>query len=208
MKRLVLILPALGLALSAANAQNLLSNGNFNDPALGDPPTGWTQWSWGNGWANHENNVGVSYDSTYYIVAGAGGDPGGGGGFYQTVPGTAGTEYQLDVLSGADAWWLPTGTMTMFFLDSGDVELGSATRNTVDPADYGGAYDVAHPWAPYSLTATAPAGTTQVKVEFAANWATGSIWFENASLTVVPEPSIAGLFLLGSALFLGYRTRR
>jgi len=196
------------MAASSVNAQNLLSNGDFNDPAAGDPPTGWSQWAWGNGWANHENNAGVTYDGSYYLVTGGAGDPGGGGGFFQIVPATAGTEYSLDVLSGADTWWLPTGTMTMFFLDEAETELASATRNTVDPADYGGAYDIPHPWAPYSLTATAPAGATQVKVEFAANWATGSIWFENASLTVVPEPAAAGLFALGSFLLVSCRSRR
>jgi hypothetical protein len=208
MKTISVLLSAVWLAAGAANAQNLLLNGDFNDPATGDPPTGWTPWAWGNGWANHENNAGVTYDGSHYLVAGAAGDPGGGGGFYQILPATAGMQYKLDVLSGADAWWLPTGTMTLFFLDSSAVELGSATRNTVDPADYGGLYDIPHPWAPYSLTAIAPAGTAEVKVEFAANWATGSIWFENASLSVVPEPSVAGLLALGSVLLLGYRSRR
>jgi len=195
------------LAADSAHA-NLLYNGNFNTPAGGAPPTGWTPWSWGTGWANHENNAGVTYDGSYYLVTGASGGSGGGGGFFQTVSATAGTQYKLDVLSGADAWWLPTGTMTMFFLDSSAVQLGTATRNTVDPAVYGNNYDIPHPWESYSLTATAPAGTTDVKVEFAANWATGSIWFENASLTVIPEPGAAALFALGSAFLIGYRSRR
>jgi hypothetical protein len=219
MRRIVVLLSTVCLAAGAANAQNLLLNGDFNSPASGAWPDNWSQWSWGTGWANHENNAGVSYDSSYYLVAGASGGSGGGGGFFQTVSATAGTEYNLTVLSGADAWWLPTGTMTMFFLDSSAVQLGTATRNTVDPAVYGplwpvtpenpnGAYDKPHPWESYSLTATAPAGTTDVKVEFSANWATGSIWFENASLTVVPEPGTVALLALGSALLLGYRSRR
>ena len=40
------------------------------------------------------------------------------------------------------------------------------------------------------------------------NNATGSIWFENAVLTVVPEPSAVALVAVGSALLLGYRSRR
>jgi hypothetical protein len=207
MKKLAILLSAICLITGAASGQNLLLNGDFNSPASGAWPDNWSGWSWGSGWANHENNTGVSYDGSYYLVTGASGGSGGGGGFFQTVSATAGTQYKLDVLSGADAWWLPTGTMTMFFLDSSAVQLGTATRNTVDPADYGNQYDIAHPWAAYSLAATAPFGTTQVKVEFAANWATGSIWFENASLTVVPEPGTVTLAAAGAAL-LWARSRR
>jgi hypothetical protein len=120
-------------------------------------------------------------------------------------------QYNLTVLSGADAWWLPTGRMTMFFQDSSGAELLRAERNTVDPAVYGNNYDIAHPWASYSLTATAPDNTTQIKVEFASNnpgGVGGAIWFENAYLTMIPEPSAAALAALGSALLLGYRSRR
>lgn len=197
---------AVCLAAGAANAQNLLLNGDFNDPASGAAPTGWNVWSWGGGWANHENNPSVSYDGSYYFVAGAAG--GAGGGINQIVAATAGTEYQLTVLSGADAWWQPHGGMTMSFLDSSNVQLGLATRQTVDPAVYGYTYDQPHPWESYSLTAIAPVGTAQIKVEFDANWNTGSTWFENAYLTQVPEPSAAALAALGSALLLGYRSRR
>jgi hypothetical protein len=212
MKRIAILFAIACGAASIASAQNLLLNGSFDAPASGSPPDNWSAWSWNNpgqsGWANHENNPGVSYDGSYYVVAGA--NSGGGGGFFQTVSATAGTEYKLDVLSGADAWWLPTGTMTMSFLDSSAVQLGTATRNTVDPAVYGNNYDIAHPWAAYSLDAIAPVGTTQVKVEFAANWATGSVWFENASLTTVPEPGTLALAAAGAALLLAHsrRTRR
>ena len=99
----------------------------------------------------------------------------------------------------------------MFFQDSSGTELHRAERNTVDPAVYGNNYDIAHPWASYSLTATAPANTTQIKVEFASNnpgGVGGAIWFENAYLTEVPEPGAAALLALGSALLLGYRSRR
>ena len=207
MKRIVLVLSAVCLTASLANA-NLLINGNFNDPATGDPPTGWSPWSWGSGWANHENNGGVTYDGSFYLVTGGLDYDTGGGGFYQIVPATAGIDYTLTVLSGADAWWLPYGEMRMFFLDAGDVELGNAVAGTVDPAVYGQNYDIAHPWSSYSLTATAPSGTTQIKVEFAEPHGTGSVWFENADLTAVPEPGTLGLVIGGLALLLGSQFRR
>jgi hypothetical protein len=187
------------LLIASPARGNLLYNGSFNDPASGATPTGWSAWSWGNGWANHENNTNVTYDATYYVVAGASG--GGGGGFNQTIAATAGVQYTLTVLSGADAWWLPTGTMTMFFLDSSGVQVGTATRNTVDPAVYGGGYDIPHPWASYTLIATAPVGTAQIKVEFAANNATGSVWFENADLeSPVVYPAITNVQPTGATL--------
>ena len=206
MRKIVVLLAAAGLTVVGASGQNLLLNGDFNSPNSGSAPDSWQPWAWNSGWANHENNGGVTYDGTYYLVAGAPGD--GGGGFFQTISASAGLEYNLTVLGGADAWWLPTGTMTIFFLDSSDNTLDTATRNTVDPAVYGNNFDIPHPWASYSLTAIAPAGTTQAKIEFAANNATGSLWFENASFTVVPEPSVAGLLTLGSTLLIGYRSRR
>ena len=65
------------MPLSEAHAV-LLLNGNFNDPASGDPATGWSPWAWGGGWANHENKPEVTYDGSYYVVAGGAGNAGGG----------------------------------------------------------------------------------------------------------------------------------
>ena len=194
---IVLVLAA--LLCTSANAVGL-SNGNFNDPASGEWPTGWTGWNWSTGWANHENKPAVSYDGSYYLNVGNGWYDGGGG-FNQIVSATAGTDYTLSVLSGADAWWQPTGVMQMIWQDSLGAELGRAARNTVDPAVYGWTYDTAHPWANYVLTATAPVGTTQVKVEFMSNNGEstgGSIYFENAVLT--PEPATLTILGLGGLL--------
>ena len=105
----------------------------------------------------------------------------------------------------------------MFFLDETEAELDQATRLTIDPAVYGGGYDIPHPWETYSLIATAPVGTTQIKVEFTSQesshpgsevYATGSVGFDDASLIVVPEPGVVGLLCLGSLVLLGYRSRR
>ncbi len=159
---------------------NLLVNGNFNSPASTAPPDFWTPWSFGGGWANHENNAGVTLDGSYYLVAG--GFANAGGGFFQIATASAGRTYKLSVQSGADAWWLPYGEMRLIFLDSITNELSAFARGTVDPAVYGPNYDIPHPWANYTLSAVAPAGTAFVKVEFAAPTGTGSVWFENAVL--------------------------
>ena len=204
------LLGAVLLFVSPARAVNILYNGNFNLPASAAIPTGWTATNLNAGFANHENKPAVSYDSSYYLVVGNGWYEGLGK-FFQTVSAAPGIGYTLTVLSGADAWWLPKGTMSMVFLDNSGAVVGTATTNTVDPAVYGNNFDIAHPWASYSLTATAPDNTTQIKVEFASNnpgGVGGAIWFENAYLTEVPEPGAAALFALGSALLLGYRSRR
>ena len=64
-------------------------------------------------------------------------------------------------------------------------------RPTVNPPDYGNAYDIAHPWEPYSLEAVAPANTKKIKVEFMST-GMGSVWFENAVLSeLVSMPVLA-----------------
>jgi hypothetical protein len=202
------LLLMVALAAGGASAQNLLLNGDFNSPASGAWPDSWQGWSWGSGWANHENNVSVSYDGSYYLVAGAINYDEGGGGFFQTVAALPGVTYQLSVLSGADAWWQPYGEMRLFFLDAGDAQLGATVvQPTVNPPDYGYVNDIAHPWATYSVAAIAPAGTTQVKVEFAEPHGTGSVWFENAMLTVIPEPGTLSLVVAGMGLLWVNRRR-
>jgi hypothetical protein len=204
MKKTTILLFLACLATGSAPAQNLLVNGDFNDPASGAAPTSWTPFTSG-GWANHENNAPVTYDGSYYIVAGQGGT--GNNGFDQVIGATGGIQYTLSVLSGADTWWLPYGQMSLTFRDAGNAVLGQAMAGTVDPAVYGQNYDIAHPWKSYSLDATAPAGTTQVQVEFMTT-GTGSVWFENAMLTAVPEPSTVALVSTSAALLVSYRRRK
>jgi hypothetical protein len=213
MRKLAILLTAICLTTGVVHGQNLLLNGNFNSPASGAWPDNWQGWSWGSGWANHENNGPVTYDGSYYIVAGGMNYDQGGGGFYQIVPCSYagyGMWCTLSVLSGADAWWLPYGEMRLSFLDSANNQLGpTVIQPTVDPAVYGQNYDIPHLWAGYSVTATCPAGMTQIKVEFAEPHGTGSVWFENAVLTI-PEPGTLSLAAAGTALLLAFnrRTRR
>jgi glucosylceramidase len=174
-------LTAAGTSTTNTTSTNLLINGDFNAPYSGAPPDNWTTWTYGGGWANHENNGGVTLDGSYYMVIG--GFANQGGGAYQVIPGTAGRTYTLSVQSGADSWWLPYGEMRLFFLDASANQLAAQVQSTVDPAVYGTNYDIPHPWGDYSLTAIAPPGTTQMKVEFAEPNGAGSVWFENALLT-------------------------
>jgi hypothetical protein len=199
-------LATIGLTASLAHA-NLLLNGDFNNPNSVASATNWSTWSYGGGWANHQNNTSGpldGVDGSYYMACGGAGNAGGG--VYQIVPGTAGTDYSLSVDAGAQAWWRPQGEMRLFFLDAASDVLSSTNPVIVNT---GPGYDTGMPWANYSLSMVSPVGTTQVKVEFAMNGNDGgTVWFDNADLEVVPEPSTLAL-VAGSLLpLLGYRFRR
>jgi hypothetical protein len=207
MKKVVAVcLAAMGLTVSLAHA-NLLLNGDFNNPNSVASATDWSTWSYGGGWANHQNNTSGpldGVDGSYYMACGGAGSAGGG--VYQIVPGTAGIDYTLSVDAGAQAWWRPQGEMRLFFLDAASDVLSSTNPVIVDT---GPGFDTGKPWANYSLSMVSPAGTTQVKVEFAMNGNDGgSVWFDNAVLTVVPEPSTLALVAGSLVALLGYRFRR
>ncbi|MFA5293335.1 MAG: PEP-CTERM sorting domain-containing protein [Phycisphaerae bacterium] len=178
-------------AMAGIASANLLSNGNFNDPDSTAAPTDWNIWTYGGGWANHQN-TNIPFDGSYFMAVGGSSDAGAG--LYQIVAGTEGVEYTLTVEAGAQAWWKPLGEMKMFFLDSSDAEISSVIAVTADPPGY----DIQVDWHSVSLTAIAPVGTTQVKVELACASGQGTVWFDNAVL--VPEPATLVILGLGGLL--------
>lgn len=202
----LLVIAAMLFCVGHVKATELLINGNFNDPSSGSVPTGWTSDTSGNAWVNHENDPTKTYDGSYYLNIGSGWYSGSAK-IFQTIAGAPEIEYTLSVESGADAWWQPTGKMTLFFLDSSGNEITNATRNTVDPIDYGYTNDIPHPWSNYTMVATSPAGTAKIEVEFASampDGIGGSIWFENASLTApINPPVIANVYPNGNTLLQG-----
>jgi hypothetical protein len=188
--KLVVVLLAV-CAMAGIASANLLSNGNFNLPDSSAAPESWNIWTYGGGWANHQNDA-SSYDSTWYMAVG--GSSSAGAGLYQVVAGTAGVTYTLTVDGGAQAWWKPKGEMKIFFLDASDAVLDTQVAVTADPQGY----DILVPWHNVSLTAVAPVGTTQVKVEFACASGEGTVWFDNAVL--IPEPATLAVLGLGGLL--------
>ena len=69
----------------------------------------------------------------------------------------------------------------MFFFDANGNQLAETQTNTTDSINNSGQYDIGVPYQGWSLNATAPAGATQAKVEF-AGYGGGSVWFDNAVL--------------------------
>jgi PEP-CTERM motif len=220
MKRIVTLFAITCSAATIASAQNLLGNADFNTPNNAGPnpaPAPWTTWTWpdwNGAWANQQND-GSAFDGTPYMAVGNWNGTAYSTGFYETVGATAGVSYQLSVESGAQAWWRPEGEMRLIFLDAGNNVLAQHTVVTVDPNSWS-ANDQGQPWNLFSLAATAPVNTTQAKAEFVMNGGQvgaaggGTVWFDNASLSVVPEPGTVALAAAGAALLLAHtrRTRR
>ena len=210
--KMIAILLATVCLMSGVTHANLLSNGDFNTPNTTDPPADWASWTFGTGpFVNHEfpstapSTIG-NYDGTYQMSIG-GTDTSSGGGIYQTVAATAGETYSLTVDAGAQDWWLPTGEVRLFFLDAADAELDSTVIKTTDSIHDPDLYDVGVPYQTWGFDATAPVGTTQAKVEF-AGFGGGTAWFDNASLTVVPEPaSLLLASMAGLSIAMGSRRR-
>lgn len=215
MKKIITFMSIVGVATGIASAQNLLVNGDFNDPASSATPTGWSTWNTDTGgegaYENHEvlttslingaiNNTGV-YDGTYQMTLGNYITGTTWEGVYQVVPGTAGLTYNLSFQAGAQAWWWPNGYANLDFLDANGTQLGQ--EQVITTASITG-YDIGVVYQNFSESAVAPVGTTQVKVEL-EEYGGGSAWFDNAVLTVVPEPSTLAMLAVGSMGMLGWR---
>jgi hypothetical protein len=142
----------------------------------------------------------------------------------QTVAGTAGTTYQFTgwarweqnysggtamLAAGAPGGARPSPTQTyleLAFLNAGSTVLSTAQLDLRGVVTNGG------PWAKGFVSAVAPAGTASVRVTAAAidmvpNVDPGqSAFFDDFSLTVIPEPSSLGL--AGIALMALLRRRK
>ncbi|MBC8105617.1 MAG: PEP-CTERM sorting domain-containing protein [Anaerolineae bacterium] len=180
--------PAAILALACASvfaqpsqASDLLINGNLNlDADVNNLPDGWTNWMFGpTAFAAYKNdpaNDPFDRDATPYVNAGNYGEWwSSGGGWFQVNPGTAGTAYTFSADSGTEDWDNIAGEIRLIWLDVDSVVISQDVLHTAD-------FEPNKPWANYSLTATAPANTTQVKVEFATWGARGAMLWDNANL--------------------------
>ena len=178
-KELTAATPALTNGLPSGN---LLLNGDFNATIGGE----WTTWGDANGWINQEVITPAAavegvYDGSLQMTLGASGGGAGSRGMYQTVAGTAGEEYTLGLQAGAQDWWWPNGSAYLKFLGAGSTELAS---HEIDTTAAFNNWDVGVAYQHFSITRTAPAGTSQVRVELAEWNGTGSAWFDNVELVV------------------------
>jgi hypothetical protein len=199
MKSIIVFFSVIGLTINLANAQNLLINGNFNNGTF--PPTGWGVYgSDGNafgGTLTAAQYPQYTFDGSDFESIGSYA-PGSYATEYQNVSGTAGLTYEFSVESSTVGYLTPDGQALLTFYNASNTELSSSYVDTTpgNPA-------TVLPWTDYSVTATAPVGTTQVQGTIYAT--DGTVLFDNAVLIVVPEPSTLAMLATGSVALLSLR---
>ncbi len=200
----LITLVLLALSISPVTA-NLLVNTGFEDPITADGPPFvgfWEGFSGGAGSSSGNSalmprsgaqSLGLSIDNTVNTFAGA----------FQDVPNlTSGTEY---IFSG----WHATSSSP---LDLG-VEIRIEWRNSTTDVEVARTANLtpvpALAYSPFTLSAEVPAGADTGRVVYAiqsfstAPLGNGSVFVDDVSFAVIPEPSamlflaVAGLGLLG-----------
>jgi PEP-CTERM motif len=222
---------ALALSASSVQAQNLLINGDFED-AGGFTANPITPATVNEGWANFgasqsDMSASIDYpesgDYTLAAVNGAGNNwnPQGA---YQIVSGPsiiAGTTYTFSSYFLQDTAFTGTyGTPIALQIQFASLSptntftsLSSTTWGFGDNGSQDGSIPALNTWYQGSVTATAPVGTQYALVYlfFMDNGQTANdtVYFDNASLTVVPEPATLSLVGVGLASsFLLIRRRK
>lgn len=195
---------ALSLAAGAANAALVNPGFEANDASAGDVygATGW------NGFNFYYTSAAQQRTGSQSLKLYGDFSPGGASGAFQDQPATAGELYS------ASAWALnPSadpiqgsnfGLVQLIFLNSGGTPIG-----TFESPQFGSSA-TQDTWTSVSATGVAPVGTTNARIQLlhvqANNPVTGgSVYFDDTSLAVVPEPSLG---LAGLTLLVGFATRR
>lgn len=191
------LVAVLSLAGNATASGNLLQDGDFN----GSFPGGWTTWTWNGGWIGQSTTASEEYDATPCFYCGGG--SGQSAGLYQYLPAVSGIPYTISCDSAVNAWWWPDAIMRMTFFDASNNQLLSVETNCAAGITD---YDIGLAWSNYTFTATSPANTTQIKVEFTCD-GQGTIRFDNAVLTApINPPVITNIYPNGAALLQGTNT--
>ncbi|MEM8680542.1 MAG: PEP-CTERM sorting domain-containing protein [Planctomycetota bacterium] len=215
-KKALFVLTAIASLTVSANtaSANLLSNGSFEsvleyaDPNLPN----WFAF-FGAGSTGTFSTVDPGYMGMVMPSVGANnlsiandGTPDGFSGVLQAVAGSAGLEYtfSFDAKSNSGPSFPLGAEFRIEWLDDGGV-IGDTGNIAI-------AGSLTEQYQQFSVTATAPVGTTRVQpviaVEtFSANGSAGNLFVDNTVLTAVPEPATAGLLSLASVALFCLRRR-
>jgi len=193
----VVVLSVLGLVTlpSSANAQ---VNGDFN---TGDTTPWWTYTPTTGQAITVLPADAFSYDSTPYAhIQDYSDDSLGSVVLGQEIGLSAGTQYEVNLAYRANNWG--GSGVAIWYWDSAWTQIGYewATCYTGDGTDTG--------WVSFtSPTWTAPAGTANISVRL-ESWNWSDTYYDDVSVTIVPEPASAALVGLGIGALLISRRRR
>lgn len=236
MKQHLALFAIIGLMASEARVAraDFLSNGNLDSIAVSgqvlNTPVGWIATA--NKTISGPFSDGLSSETFANVFA-----PGGYGVFfkpfqgttsdkitaslYQDNPATPGVTYTLTGWAGAGANYIGLTDATvksefhLQFLNSASAVIGDSTLNLVVNGQHvlGAANGNPFGYFDYTLSGTAPAGTVAMRalatmVNAYNNPLGGDQAFVVDAFTLVPEPSVISLAVLGLAGLLGFRSRR
>lgn len=191
-------------ALAGTASASLLVNGDFSLGSTGttDPDTQALGWShaWSGGWISREQHAeGLDPTNYHYSMGNTGGI--NNAVFQSVLVPDDGATYELAADMGMAQWWKPDAFLKIEFKDAADAII-SSVQTDIFANGYDG--NVNQPWANRSVIASAPAGTASITVVLSAVGEGGNTRWDNAVLTVVPEPASLGLLGL-AGLTLGRR---
>jgi hypothetical protein len=236
MKRQLALFVTLGLVTLGTGLAHadFLSNGNLDSVAVSGQvlptPVGWIATA--NRTVTGPFTDGLSSETFANVLA-----PGGYGVFfkpfqgattnkitaslYQDNPATPGVTYTLTGWAGAGVNYIgltdPTvgSEFHLQFLNSASAVIGDSTLNLVVNGQHvlGAANGNPFGYFDYTLSGTAPAGTVAMRalatmVNAYNNPLGGDQAFVVDAFTLVPEPSVISLAVLGLAGLLGFRSRK